>query len=340
MTKKYRQISSLPHRFLNSDLLASQRLKSTSYPELFVNSYQGYAAIIVSYLAVVSIIAFLATLSTDAYASTDFRSIDVKVGNKTYPLFYNMNNGGSIIDVDPFTYYPRGGELTIMITSPAEGNLDLIFSRGLYDALSFSDHPPIAFIDGRDVPGLVDPSACDLIPFRIPLEQASEKVQFITADILMEHSHPYPPRLQVSKTLVEEGETFRLVLWTDAIECDLSLVKEEKKIRIDVAGRNETDGQGFFSIAIPHELLGGNYTVLVDGKEVTFTEEPYGNLAFYSEDIPVSLLAFNYTSKATTIDIIGTSVIPEFGSSIATVIGGITVAIVVIASRHSLLQRK
>lgn len=279
-------------------------------------------------LAVGISIAIFAITSTDGYASTESHSIDVKVGNRTYSLFHNMSNGGSIVDVSAYTNYPYGGELTINITSPSEGYLELIFPRELYDALSFSDHPPVAFVDGRDVPGPAEPSNCDQIPIRIPLEQGSEKVQFITADILMVHTHPYPPRLEVSKTLVE-GQTFRLVLLTDAIECDLSFVKEEKKIHIDIAGRNETD-QGYFSITIPHELLGGNYTVLVDGERAAFTDEPYENAGFYAGDIPVSLLAFNYTSDAKSIEVIGTSVIPEFGSMAAVVMAASAASIIVL----------
>lgn len=298
-----------------------------------MNSYHAHAIFIGSFFAVVSVIAFLTITSIDAHATSEPRSLDVKVGNKTYPLFHNTSNGGSIVDVSAYTNYPYSGELTITITSPAGGYLDLLFPRELYDALSFSDHPPVAFVDGRDVPGPAEPSSCDQVPIRIPLERGSEKIQFITADILMEHSHPYPPRLQVSKTLVEEGEAFRLVLWTDAIECDLSLVKEEKKLHMVVASRNETDDQGYFSITIPHELLGGNYTVLVNGQQVPFIDEPYDNAAFYAEDIPVSLLVFNYTNNATTIDVIGTSVIPEFASLAAVVIGALSVSIVIFTNR-------
>ncbi len=271
-------------------------------------------------------------------------TIDVEVGNKTYLLAYQMTNGGSITDI---RINPEIQNVLVSVTSPADGYLSLIFPRGLYDALSFTDHGPAVFVDGiPENPDLF--TSCDQISMRIPIKAGTTEVEFVVADILMVHSHPYPPRLDFKKTFVEEGEKFSIRLITDATRCDTFFIKEEKKIHIDIEGGNEVAGeQGYFRITIPHDLLNGSYTVLADGKPVSFTEEQFFTKNYTEIEVesavgddftPVkaSHLVFNYPKDAMSIDVIGTTVIPEFGSITIFVMAAITGAIVVATRYHKI----
>jgi hypothetical protein len=119
---------------------------------------------------------------------------------------------------------------------------------------------------------------------------------------------------QDTRTIVIEGRENYIFFDTDAIEYDMLFVPEEKKIHFDIYKRDETD-KGHFVIIIPHTLLGGNITILVDGKNVNFRESQFFNYADTLENSTTeSQLWFNYSSNARSIDIIGTCVMPEFGS--------------------------
>lgn len=121
---------------------------------------------------------------------------------------------------------------------------------------------------------------------------------------------------------------------TDAIKCDASFSKEEKKIHIDIKGRSGSDKDGFFRLTVPHDLLGGNYTVLVDSKQIDFKEDTFftnSNTDIgpeFAEDqtgIRASHLTFSYPANASSIDVIGTTAVPEFELDIAPFVMAIAV---------------
>jgi hypothetical protein len=255
------------------------------------------------------------------------KSVEVQAGNKTYPLFYYMSSGGTINSVSTDTYLI----MAINVTSLTDGKLELRFPRELYDALSFTEHDePILFVNEVpvDVPlGLT--SSCEDISFVVPVQAGTREIEIIYSDILMNHSHSYPQKIHLVKSIEAEGEKFSAILATDAKKCDLSFLKDEKKFHIDIEGRREATNidEGYFSLTFPRDLLGGNYTVLVDGKPTSFIEDQFftknytdiGVQSATQDDftpIKASHLSFNYSRDATSIEIIGTTAIPEFDSSI------------------------
>lgn len=269
------------------------------------------------------------------------KSIEVLAANRTYPLFYYMSSGGTINSISTDTYLT----MVINVTSPTDGKLDLRFPRELHDALSFTEHDePILFVNEMpvDVPlGLT--SSCEDISFVVPIEAGTREIEIVYGDILMPHTHSYPQKIHLVKTIEVEGEKFSIALATDAIKCDVSFVKEEKKIHVDIEGRKEATSidNGYFSLTFPHDLLGGNYTVLIDGRQTSFIEDQFftknytdiGVQSAIQDDftpIKANHLSFNYSKNAEAIDIIGTTAIPEFGFGItpfvtATVITGVFV---------------
>jgi hypothetical protein len=247
-----------------------------------------------------------------AFAQTN-DAIEIQVGSKSYLLKYDMSNGGTVNGISV-----QALNLIMNVTSPSDSNLHLTFPRELYDSLNFTEHgEPMIVVNDKimDAPPQIA-SSCEQISMNINLPAGAKKVELAYADILMEHTHSYPEKIELVKKIGIENQTFNLRLLTDAKRCDTSFVKEEKTIHVDIKGRTEiaTSDAGYFEITIPHDLLGGNYTVLVDGKQVSFSEEPYGNVAFYPDGTPVSRLVLNYPVNASRIDIVGTKVMPEFST--------------------------
>jgi len=95
----------------------------------------------------------------------------------------------------------------------------------------------------------------------------------------------------------------------------VSFDKEEKTLAVDV---NTTDNIKRISILVPHELLSGEYTLFVDGKEKILDKS---NFKKYEG---TTLFSIHGTEDDTNIKIIGTIAIPEFGI-ITTLIFGLSV---------------
>jgi hypothetical protein len=275
-------------------------------------------------------------MSTPTYSLAGLQPIDVQVGNKTYSLYYSFSNGGSIIEAKADSMQPYGGELYAYIKSPTNGYMDIVIPRELHDVIGFTDHHNLAvFVDDNAMYATIldNMTSCDQISFRIPIRANSESIDVATGDILSVHSHPYPPKLSVTKNISVEGQQFQLPIFTHAAKCDISFSKEEKKLHIDIDGRAGENNTGYFTISIPPRLLSGNLTVVVDGK-------PPNNLQIYKsallglngEDPNNATITFNYDSGAKSIDIMGTSAIPEFSSSSSlAIMAGITGIIVMAA---------
>ena len=256
-------------------------------------------------------------------------TFDISDGDKTYTIQYHMTNGGSITNVE---FHEQYMSLYLTVESPSEGHLQLIFSRQTYDALSFTEHfEPLVFLDGRHE---VMPSEigweCHQISYSIPVEAGTEQVDLVYADILMEHTHGYPQIIEITESIEVDGVEFGVRLKTDSTKCDVSFISEEKKIRIDIEGRHEAEGdRGHFELVVVHDLIGGNYTVLADGQPLEFEEEQFfirdystvsGASGVRDELAPhgASRLVFDYPKDAGSIEVIGSTVFPEPGGPFLT----------------------
>ena len=103
-----------------------------------------------------------------------------------------------------------------------------------------------------------------------------------------------------------EGVSYRVGVVSNSTVSDFSFNPDEGALlRFDVEGEEGTTG--FCNVTIPKDLLytEGNWTVLVDGYSVTPT---------VNEDTNNTYLYFTYNYNKQTIEIIGTTAIPEFPS--------------------------
>ncbi|MGH9923268.1 MAG: hypothetical protein ACRD38_10995 [Nitrososphaerales archaeon] len=112
---------------------------------------------------------------------------------------------------------------------------------------------------------------------------------------------PDEPKKDANLELDVDGKIFKLPTFTDSRICDWRFIKEERKLEFTIQ-----DGT-HLQFLTKNELVGRPYTVLVNGKSVDF------NMVNASDTSTYVSMRYN---NANTIQIIGTTAIPEFPISI------------------------
>lgn len=118
-----------------------------------------------------------------------------------------------------------------------------------------------------------------------------------------------------------DGEDFTVGILSNSTITGFSFDRDMKAISYTVSGPAGT--LGFCNVSIPKRLLGGPYTVMVDGA-VT----PHRVVDTDTE----SYIYFTYTHSAKDIRVIGATVIPEFPSSVL-VLSAAFMALILLARR-------
>ena len=193
------------------------------------------------------------TISARAQEASTDKTIELQVGDKSYPVTYHFTNGGTINGI-AFTKNVVG--LRINLTSQADGDLEIRIPREASDAILFTvSSPLLLFVDRSGyVPNtqILDRSgyvpntqipltrSCEQTSFIVPVKADYRQIELHGAVILAFKPH-YPVNIEQMKTFEEAGQNFTIKLITDAKKCDASFSKEEKKIHIDIKGRDEAD---------------------------------------------------------------------------------------------------
>lgn len=214
-------------------------------------------------------------------------------GNKVYALYANATSGINYTETDPAI---RIWSTTLDSYSPtepvvADGKVFLSASQKLYAldtsyghrvwtyTFTYSAGSPIV-ADGR----LFVPQYTSLYCF----------------------GSSYPP-VTYHYTVHAGGETFDVTLFINATAgpLDTAALITLKKISYILEGISGTTGMS--NITIPNRMLGGPYTVTVDGGLPQYEAPPVDNGTHTS-------LYFTYIHTSHTVEIEGTTVIPEFPS--------------------------
>jgi hypothetical protein len=148
---------------------------------------------------------------------------------------------------------------------------------------------------------------------------------FNVANIILTDHYPLMAPITIFDAGTWEWTSYNIDVISNSSVSDFSFNPETALVRFNVEG--ETGTTGFCRVTIPKDLLNteGNWTVLVDGKSVTPT---------VSADTNNSYLYFTYQHSNKTIEIIGTSAIPEFPSWIILPLFLMTVLFAVILKRR------
>jgi hypothetical protein len=206
-----------------------------------------------------------------------------------------------------------------------------------YDIItaSFSDEPSYGTFD--DEPELyltpVD-VRCESVTWEMDVPSYARRIDlsFNGYGFILE-AVPYPAldnKFPFRTNVTIADETFTLNVLTNAKSCNFDFNKEDKRLHVDIATIDEEE-KGYFSINMPQRLLGGNYSVLVDNKKANFTilgtTEEFSKLIGRTEVFTV--MELEYDKKAKSIDIIGTTVIPEFPRTALTIFSGVVLLAVI-----------
>jgi outer membrane protein assembly factor BamB len=116
---------------------------------------------------------------------------------------------------------------------------------------------------------------------------------------------PFPPTT-CHYTVNAGGTSFDVELETNSTVTDFSTadLETQKKITFDVAGIGTT---GMCNITLPNDMLSGPFNVTVNGEQPLYMADPTDN------GTQTSLyFTYNHTTTAYTVEITGTTVIPEF----------------------------
>jgi hypothetical protein len=133
--------------------------------------------------------------------------------------------------------------------------------------------------------------------------------------------------------VVVDGKTYQVSAHGFAKLCSWEFVKEEKKLAI-----HYDDGYNLTSltISIPKELLGSPYAIVVDGKPLDVNNTRSFNQTKYellSGSAKYNDLSIHTESPIKNIEVIGTTVAPEFGSLVSLVIMTAVIGIIVMMGR-------
>ena len=279
---------------------------------------------VVSGLSIGIVTTVLLSCSTTASAqSSTNQTFGLMIDNITYPLTYHFTNGGTL---NSMSFRSGAFDLHIDITVNSESSLELVFPRETADALLLgqSNNDLTLFVDDEPITDNDAPTSitmsCDKTIVTIPIKTSwsGKQVDLVwTVPILGKssdyYSYSFMHILQLTRTVEAMGQNFTLFISTDSKRCDVTFLQQEKKIHIDIKGRDDvnTTDHGYFELWIPHTLLDGNYSVLIDGGQVSFRETV---LNWHNNTDWASNLQFTYPRDATSIDVIGTTAVPEFNS--------------------------
>lgn len=251
----------------------------------------------------------------------------VSLRGQTYLVQYSLDHG----TIQSITADNHNLFLKLNSTESGNGNLTLVLPMDLASKLfgPGATTGPIqdfigAFVDAIDLTSKLQVnSTCDSVVLKVGIVPGASDVVFSGSYMAGgggENSSS-DVRVRVTPILVADGKQFKIDTFTDSTACVFSLDKSKKDLHIAIQSPN--DSQGYMKLAIPHELLGGNYTVLIDGKPSTVYN-------ITAADANITSIETRYDPSAKSIDIIGTSVIPEFPVLPPVLIAGITVLGIVI----------
>ena len=252
---------------------------------------------------------------------------------KTYDIQYKISNG---IVEGISSPLPRELSLRIDIKTTDIGNLELKLPRELADRIA---NIGAMYVTIPYKPGPIEvETSCDYRIFSIDFEHATERITLQGPRIgyINQIAQLASLRVNIDED-AKENETRHYQVETVSYTkiCSWEFIPEDKKLRIIIDGVMKVrpddvplapDVGSGMGITIPKEMLGDPFVVMIDGERidhvVDFDEERHTTMHF----------RFNDTSKV--IEIIGTTAIPEFGSSLVISLMAIIMIGVVISSKQ------
>jgi hypothetical protein len=118
-----------------------------------------------------------------------------------------------------------------------------------------------------------------------------------------------------------EGVDFHIVTFSNSTVTGLTFIKDQKEIMFNVTGESGTEG--FCNVTIPKDLLGGDFTVKVDGIKVT--PDP-----IITSNSTHSFVYFGFGHSVHNVQIVGTTVVAATGPGGFDVMPVVVVVVIVL----------
>lgn len=130
------------------------------------------------------------------------------------------------------------------------------------------------------------------------------------------------PGLRQTVTVHTGGYEFDVVVTSTFVVEGHEFSADEKRLTLDIGG---AISENLAEIVVPSNLIGGNLTFYVDGEAVPARVRTGDGIAFAAVEFP--------GAGSHTMDIVGTTYLPEFGAASAIVLAAAVAAAVAAARR-------
>jgi hypothetical protein len=211
------------------------------------------------------LIQLLAFSSYYSFGEEEFR-YSLSVGGSTYDIPYKITNGQlKNIRVDL-----NFDEMVLEIEPSAKGRLDVSFPRDFIDQIGNVGRLT-AYVSGEKVE-YSESVTCDKRTISIEFGDNDQDI------LLMGPSLPYDETdlTAVLEVNFQGSYVTKVITDSNSVTCDWKLLAKEKEFQISVRGGSRLE------ITLPNSLLGGPYTVFLDGKETRFdltSDDRYSTIA-------------------------------------------------------------
>lgn len=245
-------------------------------------------------LFAIIIISMFATFQNSVTAESIPEVYELTYQNNVYTIPYTITNGTlkSIIKDEEFD------GISIRIDSKEDGILEISLPRELVDPIDL--HGKMVVIqNGEEVKYNDLEIACDYRKFNLTFLAGTHGIEIVPAGDPRTPWDTLYDKIQVKA----EGRQFDIETHSEGAICNLEFIQQEKKISIIIRGVKGTEST--VDVIIPHELLSGEFKVMLDGSSTQFTINR-------TEKDSTITVALDFPQSERQVDIIGTQVIPEF----------------------------
>jgi predicted secreted protein with PEFG-CTERM motif len=141
---------------------------------------------------------------------------------------------------------------------------------------------------------------------------------------------------QMSYTVMAGNTSYQVTVASSAtLPNSVKFNQDQKSINFDVSGLT-TRYLFHYEVTIPSDLLSGNFTATCAGYPLKIIAVPNSTSTTIHINIPSSFVKANGISDSTTIMVMGTQAIPEFGSIAYMIIAISIIGVIVISSKFRL----
>lgn len=150
---------------------------------------------------------------------------------------------------------------------------------------------------------------------------------WMTGTVLVTDGYQIIPK--VGKTIGDGSAVFDVEYQFDRVLSLITIDKGQKLLTFQIIGHSQSD-DNTLKIRLPVDLIDGPFVIIVDGKKITEFE--------YFKDNDLNTLSISMPDDSKLLTIIGTSIVPEFGSLSIIILAIATMSIILMGQKSKSYQ--